>query len=105
MQTVEALVHKDGKKAHTHVTRIDPKAFGLTCGALWGVGLFCMTWWIIAFDGASRQRTPIGRVYRGYTISPRGSLVGLVWAFFDGLSGGFCLAWLYNRLAGCRKPE
>jgi hypothetical protein len=42
----------------------------------------------------------IGRLYRGYTISPAGSLIGLIWAFADGLLGGLILAWLYNLLAG-----
>jgi len=29
-----------------------------------------------------------------------GSVVGLIWAFFDGLIGGVIFAWLYNILAG-----
>jgi hypothetical protein len=41
----------------------------------------------------------IGKLYRGYTISPTGSVIGLVWAFFDGLAGGAVFAWIYNRLA------
>jgi len=42
----------------------------------------------------------LGRIYRGYSLSPIGSVVGLVWAFFDGLVGGAIFAWLYNRFAG-----
>ena len=30
-----------------------------------------------------------------------GSLIGLVWAFFDGLIGGAIFAWLYNAIATC----
>jgi len=85
--------------------KLDSKAFGLTCGALWGLGLFSLTWWIIAFDGPSEKPTPIGKLYRGYTISPRGSVVGLVWGFFDALGGGLCFAWLYNWLAGSRESR
>ena len=79
--------------------RLNVKAFALTCGLLWGVGLFILTWWIIAFDGAIDEVTFLGRLYRGYKITPVGSLIGLVWAFFDGLIGGAIFAWLYNLIA------
>lgn len=80
--------------------KINVKAFALTCGIVWGVGLFALTWWIIAFDGITHQVTLIGQVYRGYNISPLGSLIGLVWGFFDALIGGAITAWLYNLIAG-----
>jgi len=80
--------------------KLNIKAFALSCGIIWGLGLFCFTWWIIAFDGASGEPTLIGRLYRGYAISPIGSLIGLVWAFFDGLIAGAIFAWLYNRITG-----
>ncbi|HXH86275.1 MAG TPA: bacteriophage holin [Nitrospira sp.] len=83
--------------------KFDIKAFALTCGLIWGLGLFFLTWWIIAFDGATGEVTLIGRLYRGYTISAVGSLVGMIWAFFDGLIGGAIFAWLYNLLATSRQ--
>ncbi len=36
-------------------------AFGLTCALIWGLGLFAVTWWIIAFDGQTGEMTMIGR--------------------------------------------
>ncbi len=80
--------------------KLDIRAFALACGILWGAGIFLLTWWIIAFDGATGEATLIGRLYRGYTISAAGSFIGLVWGFFDGLIGGALFAWLYNRLRG-----
>ena len=79
--------------------RLNVKAFALAAGVLWGLCLFLLTWWIIAFDGATGEVTLIGRMYRGYTISPAGSVIGLVWGFVDGLVGGAIFAWLYNLLA------
>lgn len=79
--------------------RLNIKAFALACGLIWGFGLFVLTWWIIAFEGATGDVTIIGRLYRGYSISPAGSLIGLVWAFADGLVGGLIFAWLYNFLS------
>ena len=83
--------------------KLNVKAFALTFGLWWGFGLFLLTWWIIAFDGPTRDVTMIGRLYRGYTITPIGSVIGLVWAFFDGLIGGLIFAWLYNLLGGKEK--
>jgi hypothetical protein len=83
--------------------RLDVKAFAVSCGLIWGIGLFALTWWIIAFDGATREVTLIGQLYRGYNISPVGSLIGLVWATADGLIGGAIFAWLYNAIAGHRR--
>ena len=80
--------------------KLNVLAAALTGAIVWGVGLLAITWWIIAFDGATGETTFIGRVYRGYNISPLGSLIGLLWAFGDGLIGGAVIAWLYNLLAG-----
>jgi hypothetical protein len=74
-------------------------SFALACGILWGLGLFFLTWWAILWDGATGEATLIGRFYRGYEISAVGSLLGLLWGFFDGLIGGAIFAWLYNLLA------
>ena len=71
--------------------KLNVKAFALTCGIIWGLGLFGLTWWIIAFDGATGERTLIGQCYRGYTISPIGSVIGLGWGWAGGWSG-VCLA-------------
>jgi len=80
--------------------KLHTTAFALTCGLIWGFGVLALTWWVIMFDGATGEKTMLGLLYRGYNISPMGSLIGLVWAFFDGLVGGFVFAWLYNLLVG-----
>ncbi len=79
--------------------KLNVKAFALTSSLVWGIGVFLCTWWIIAFDGASGEITVLGRLYRGYTISPEGSIIGLGWALADGLIGGAIFAWLYNLIA------
>ena len=78
--------------------KLNVKAFALTFGLVWGLGLFCLTWWIIAFDGVTDEITLIGQVYRGFNISPVGSVIGLIWAFADGAIGGAIFAWLYNLI-------
>ena len=73
--------------------KLNVKAFALTCGALWGLGLFLVTWWIIAFDGASSGPTFVGSIYRGYTVTAMGSVIGLAWGLADGAIGGAIFAW------------
>ena len=88
--------------------KLNVKALALALGIMWGLGLFAITWWIILFEGATGEVTLIGRIYRGHTISPVGSLVGLAWGFVDGLIGGAIVAWVYNWLADrfpSRKPS
>jgi len=79
--------------------KLNPKAFGLAAGIIWGINWFFLTWWMILFEGITHDVTLIGRWYRGYTVSPLGSLVGLVWGFVDGFLIGLMVAWLYNKLA------
>ncbi len=80
--------------------KLNVKAFALTCGILWGLGVFVLTWWVIMFDGATGEITLLGKIYRGFSISPAGSFIGLIWGFFDALIGGAIFAWLYNVIAG-----
>ena len=78
--------------------KLNIKALAMTSALLWGFGLFFITWWIILFDGSTGEQLLIGRVYRGYCVSPIGSLVGLGWGLLDGFIGGLIFGWLYNKL-------
>lgn len=79
--------------------KLNLKAFALACSIFWGLALFLVTWWVILLDGASGDPTWLARIYRGYSISPVGSLIGLAWGLLDGLICGAVLAWLYNRFS------
>jgi hypothetical protein len=78
--------------------KLNIKAFAVTCALMWGLGVFCLAWWIMLFEGATGEVPFLGHLYRGFNISPLGSVIGLVWAFFDALVGGAIFAWLYNFL-------
>lgn len=80
--------------------KLNVRAFGLTFALVWGFGLFVITWWIIFFDGVTNEVTLVGQIYRGYTVSPQGSFIGLIWGLADGFVGGIIIAWLYNLFAG-----
>ena len=76
--------------------KLNIKAFGLTCGLLWGLGVLGLTWWIILFEGPTHDLMVLGHLYRGYDISPTGSLIGAAYGLVDGGVGGAIFAWLYN---------
>ncbi|MBN1621853.1 MAG: bacteriophage holin [Endomicrobiales bacterium] len=78
--------------------KLDVKAFAITCGLLWGIGLFILTWWIILIGKASGAPTLISSVYIGYSITPKGSIIGFLWAVVDGAICGVIFAWLYNLI-------
>jgi len=80
--------------------KLDVKAAAFTGAIVWGFGLFVLTWWIIMFDGPSQEATFIGKIYRGYEVTPRGSFIGLIWGLGDGFFGCAIVAWLYNLFAG-----
>ena len=86
--------------------KLSVKAFSLTCGILAGLAMFGYTWWVIAFEGCGTVIPQwISCVYRGYSITPLGSVIGLVWGLVEGLIGGAIFAWLYNKLAGNKVAE
>ena len=74
-------------------------AFALAFGVWWGGAVFLLTWWLILLGADAGAMSLLQTGYPGYAMSPLGSLVGLVWGFFDGAICGAILAWLYNLFA------
>ncbi len=83
--------------------KLNVLAFSLACGLVWGLGVFCLAWWVIAFEGVQPDNLMmLGHLYRGFNISPLGSIIGLAWGLGDGFFAGLILAVLYNLFVGCR---
>ena len=80
--------------------KLNVKAFALTCGIVWGIGVFALAWWVIALDGAGGSVPLLSLMYRGFTFTPMGSVIGLLWALPDGFVLGALIAWIYNRFSG-----
>ena len=73
------------------------KAMAIAFGLVWGISLFVITWCIILLEGSSDTTTFIGKFYIGYSLTPVGSLFGLMWGIIDGAIGGVMFGWLYNK--------
>jgi len=74
------------------------KSFAIASGLVYGFVLFVIVWWLMA-RGYSNQETLLSMVYPSLTISPQGSLLGLIYGLFDGAIIGALFSWLYNHLA------
>jgi hypothetical protein len=66
--------------------RLKPVALGIAIGAVWGVSLFITTW-ISYYTGYGKLFLEVlaQSIYPGYTITPLGSFLGLLYGFLDGL--------------------
>jgi len=76
--------------------RLNVRSFAMAGGIFWGVGLFLITWWLIALHGCTVDAGLLGRLYPGYAVSARGSLMGLVWGLADGAVSAAIFAAIYN---------
>lgn len=86
--------------------KLNIKAFAIACGLIWGLGILCLTWWLIMLESGQPAECLINRMYPGYTMTPMGSIIGMVWGFFDAGIGGLVFAWLYNLLIDkCQKTN
>ncbi len=77
---------------------LDPKKLGVAGGILWGLCMFITTVISIYNGYAEDFLNTMASIYPGYSISGFGSIVGLIYGFFDAFVGLFLLAWLYNKL-------
>ncbi len=76
-----------------------PVALGIALGFVWGGALF-LTTWLSYFTGYGRfflVAIPQS-LYPGYTISPFGSFLGLIYGFIDGFISGALIGWIYNKI-------
>ena len=76
---------------------LNPKAFGLASGILWGLGMFVMTI-LAAINGyASDFLIVMSGIYPGFSLTYLGAFVGAIYGFVHGFVGGWAFAWLYNK--------
>lgn len=82
--------------------KLNKKAFGLTCGILWGLTILVATLWVM-IRGGGETLGLLQQFYFGYSISYGGAIIGLIWGVVDGFICGWIFAWLYNRFVGNKE--
>ena len=86
--------------------RLKPLALGISLGVVWGGSLFITTW-LSYYTGYGRLflEAMAQSIYPGYTISPIGSLLGLLYGFLDGLISASLIGWIYNKAANSGSKQ
>ncbi len=79
--------------------KLNKIALGLSIGILWGIILFVATWVIYLRGGTMEHLGLMNRFYPGFTVSPAGSFIGLVYGLVSGIIGGWILGALYNTFS------
>ena len=74
---------------------LNPKAFGLAGGIIWGITCFIMA--LVSGTGYGLGLVHgLGSIYIGYGPGLVGAILGAIYGFLDGFIGGYILVWLYN---------
>lgn len=76
--------------------KLNPRAFALSAGIVWGLAVFIATIWLLIIGSAGSTIALLHKFYLGYSVSVVGAFIGLFWGFIDGLIVGFLFAWIYN---------
>ncbi len=79
--------------------KLRPVALGVAIGSVWGVSLFITTW-ISYYTGYGKLFLEVlaQSIYPGYTITPIGSFLGLLYGFADGFVSAVLIGYIYNKL-------
>jgi len=77
---------------------LNPIKLGVSGGIVWGLCMFICTILAMHVGYSVNFLNLMADIYPGYTISWLGSIVGLIYGFFDAFIGLFLLAWIYNKL-------
>lgn len=79
--------------------KLRPVALGVALGSVWGVSLFITTW-ISYYSGYGKLFLEVlaQSIYPGYTITPLGSFLGLLYGFADGFVSAALIGYIYNKL-------
>lgn len=75
---------------------LNPKAFGLSGGVLWGLAMLVLTFVGMNAEYGASFFAFMMDVYPGYEMTMAGAFIGLVYGFLDGFIGLYLFAWLYN---------
>ncbi len=80
------------------MAKLDVRALGISCGAVWGLSLVIMAIINMVSGWGWSFMYFMGKVYVGYNATVPGCIVGFLWGFVDAGIGGVAIAWVYNKL-------
>jgi len=101
------LTEEDRQLVRDAVVRIRARAMALVFAMTGGFGLFFATVWLVIRGGPNvgRHLGLLRSYFPGFEVTWAGSLVGLAYGALLGGAIGWCVAWVYNRVADARRAE
>jgi hypothetical protein len=89
------------------IARLRVGIAAIVTGMVSGLALFVATLWLVIKGGPNvgQHLGLLQAYYPGYSVTWAGSLLGFVYGALTGAALGWCVAWLYNLLAGWRMNE
>ena len=82
--------------------RLNATVQGIVTGFMVGLGIFIATNWLVLKGGevVGPHLSLLSQFFIGYRVTFSGSLVGFAYGFLCGFLGGYCIARMYNWIAG-----
>jgi hypothetical protein len=89
------------------VIRIHAGVLAMVCALIGGIGLFCMTAWLLIKGGENvgLHLQLLSNYFIGYSVSWPGSLVGLLYGALVGGLIGWTIGKIYNAVVGFRQKH
>lgn len=81
------------------MNKLNVKALGLALGTLEAAVFFVFAILAGWLNWGMEWMDLTATIFKGYSTSFGGAIIGAIWGFVDGFIGGSVLAWLYNKLA------
>jgi hypothetical protein len=87
------------------IARIQAGVLTVVCALLGGVGLFVLTAWLLIKGGpqVGMHLQLLGHYFIGYSVTWKGSVVGLFYGSLVGGVVGWAVGTLYNRIVAFRQ--
>src|SRR5262245_34371839 len=99
-----AMKQDEVKTLDSAIARIQTGVLGVVFALIGGLGLFGMTAWLLIKGGENVgfHLQLLGNYFIGYSVTWRGSLVGLVYGMLFGAVIGWCIGKIYNAVTNLR---
>lgn len=87
------------------VVRIQSSVLTVVCSLIGGMGLFAMTAWLLIKDGPNvgQHLRLLGHYFIGYSVTWKGSFIGLFYGALVGGIFGWSIGRIYNGVVNIRQ--